>query len=444
MPNNLMLRKKAAVARWKRAKNLILMGRILSRGKLSGMDSEDGGNNNNGGGGGGGEGIDETNANPNKKQMIHYLRRQVARYRWKRVINKVILAVRLSHPRRPVFGMNDNGDAINNNSAGGRIDQKGNRFVNLQAMLQEALAKQPSYFIEGSVMYNLVESSLEVVWFSDLSQSDVVYGICVQREEKKITVVFRGTVTAHNWAMNFRYNMMDVSNPVKDYYPGRAETLSLHSGFALYLLRKRKDTRMSKMDEIFEKVQQIGNELAPDGDYELCITGHSLGGALATLFAFYCGARHEHVRIYTFASPRVGGEAFLYAYQHLERAGRIRHARFSCTNDIVPLIPFCNFEPDNLKFYKHVGMRVQLHDTGRIGKWRLRQRFDVTYPLHHDWPSQFARGLMNCILANPNTPLGKKKRCLRKEEYFSFLLLNNLTIPMLRSCFRLPLVSSPD
>jgi hypothetical protein len=66
---------------------------------------------------------------------------------------------------------------------------------------------------------------------------------------------------------------------------------------------------------------------------------------------------------------------------------------------------------------------------------------DVTYPLHHDWPSQFARGLMNCILANPNTPLGKK-RFLRNEE--SLLFLINLTIPMLRSCFRLPLVSSPD
>ena len=59
--------------------------------------------------------------------MIHYLRRQVARYRWKRVINKVILAVRLSHPRRPVFGMHDNGDANSNISAGGRIDQKENR-----------------------------------------------------------------------------------------------------------------------------------------------------------------------------------------------------------------------------------------------------------------------------------------------------------------------------
>ena len=89
---------------------------------------------------------------------------------------------------------------------------------------------------------------------------------------------------------------------------------------------------MSKMDEIFEKVEQIGKELAPDGDYKLCITGHSLGGALATLCGFYCGAkpRFAHlstIYIWTFAAPRVGtqGKPFntftllrfrMYPYTH--------------------------------------------------------------------------------------------------------------------------------
>ena len=111
--------------------------------------------------------------------------------------------------------------------------------------------------------------------------------------------------------MNFKFDTNEYRNPVKVSYPGREDELSLHSGFALYLLRKRKDTGMSKMDEIFEKVEQIGKELAPDGDYKLCITGHSLGGALATLCGFYCGAkpRFAHlstIYIWTFAAPRVG------------------------------------------------------------------------------------------------------------------------------------------
>lgn len=40
---------------------------------------------------------------------------------------------------------------------------------------------------------------------------------------------------------------------------------------------------MNKIEEILRKVDAIGREMAPDGDYKLSITGHSLGGALATL-----------------------------------------------------------------------------------------------------------------------------------------------------------------
>ena len=159
-----------------------------------------------------------------------------------------------------------------------------------------------------------------MVWFSDLSQNDVVYGICVNREERKIIIVFRGTVNAHNWSMNFKFDTNEYRNPIKVNYPGREDELSLHSGFALYLLRKRKDTGLSKMDEIFEKVEQIGKEVAPDGNYQLCITGHSLGGALATLCGFYCGAkpRFAHlstIYIWTFAAPRVGTQGKFPIYR---------------------------------------------------------------------------------------------------------------------------------
>ena len=74
----------------------------------------------------------------------------------------------------------------------------------MKRLVDTALTEQPKFFKEGSVMNNLIESGIEVVWFSDMTQSDVVYGICVQRNEKriqrneKITLVFRGTVNSHN------------------------------------------------------------------------------------------------------------------------------------------------------------------------------------------------------------------------------------------------------
>ena len=68
----------------------------------------------------------------------------------------------------------------------------------------------------------------------------------------------------------------------------------------------------------------------------------------------------------------------------------------------------CNFELDDLQFYKHVGMRVQLHTVGNIGKWRLRRNLDVTYPLRHDWSSEIRRVFMNNIFANLTTLSGIK------------------------------------
>jgi hypothetical protein len=213
--------------------------------------------------------------------------------------------------------------------------------------------------------------------------------------------------------MNLRCKTNKYRNPVKVNYPGRADEISLHSGFALYLLRNRKDSGKSTLQEISDKIEEIGNELAPGGKYKLAITGHSLGGALATLCGFYIAAQPHFahlstVYVWTFASPRVGTRAFQYAWQHLERIGRIKHARFSATQDVVPLIPFCNFNKNDLQFFKHVGIRVQLHGIGKITKWRLKRRLDVTYPLHHDWSSEIRQAYSNNILANLTTFSGKR------------------------------------
>ena len=116
--------------------------------------------------------------------MIAEMKRKVARHRWRRAISAVILSYRISGGKPPKWE--------NPVVAPGCENQ--NRFVDMNAMVSEAMRTQPKYFTEGSVMHNLIESGIELVWFSDMSQSDVVYGICVQRKEKKVTVVFRGTV----------------------------------------------------------------------------------------------------------------------------------------------------------------------------------------------------------------------------------------------------------
>lgn len=100
-------------------------------------------------------------------------------------------------------------------------------------------------------------------------------------------------------------------NPIAEDYLGREDTFGLHTGFSLYMTRQRKDDSLTKLEEIFTNIESIGRELCKDGDYELSITGHSLGGALATILAFYAAcsnvfAKVKTIRCFTYAAPRVG------------------------------------------------------------------------------------------------------------------------------------------
>jgi len=68
------------------------------------------------------------------------------------------------------------------------------------------------------------------------------------------------------------------------------------------------------------------------------ITGHSRGGALATLCAFDLAERHRdmQVRVVVWASPRVGNEAFADVYR---RIPNLVHTSFANSLDVVPQIP---------------------------------------------------------------------------------------------------------
>lgn len=265
------LRRMVARRRWKRAYSMVRIGRMLGRG-LSDKSMSSGGNS-----------TDqeheekESNMSPNQAQMVHHLRRKVARYRWKRAISRVIIAIQLSRPCKPNWERGDDESVKETKKVSPNI------FVDMKILTNEVLQKQPKFFRDGSVMNNLIESGIEVVWFSDMTQADVVYGILIQREEKRVTVVFRGTVNSHDWLINCKYGTNQIPNPINDDYPNRTDLLDIHNGFSLYMLRKRKDTQMNKIEEIFQKIDAIGREMAPDGGYKLSITGHSLGGALATL-----------------------------------------------------------------------------------------------------------------------------------------------------------------
>ena len=93
-------------------------------------------------------------------------------------------------------------------------------------------------------------------------------------------------------------------------------------------------------DALDEVWQDVSNWLVKQKKEQVFFTGHSLGGALATLAASRWNTVTTH--LYTFGSPRVGGRKFVQSFKTSERY------RYRNNNDIVTRVPF------EILGYKHV------------------------------------------------------------------------------------------
>ena len=96
------------------------------------------------------------------------------------------------------------------------------------------------------------------------------------------------------------------------------------------------------LDEVWEDVAKWLTEAKRQ---DVFFTGHSLGGALATLAASRWNTIDTH--LYTYGSPRVGGRKFIKSFLSSNRY------RFRNNNDIVTRVPF------EILGYKHVSGNIR-------------------------------------------------------------------------------------
>ena len=84
--------------------------------------------------------------------------------------------------------------------------------------------------------------------------------------------------------------------------------------------------------------------VAKHADYELVLTGHSLGGALAALASLEFRSRGWNPKVATFGEPRFGNEAlatyFDTAFPWNVSETSMRYRRVTHIRDPVPLLPF--------------------------------------------------------------------------------------------------------
>lgn len=130
--------------------------------------------------------------------------------------------------------------------------------------------------------------------------------------------------------------MTDINIGLKKHLPGG----KVHTGFA--------HSFQAIQTELDKRLAMIMSRPQPP---KLWFTGHSLGGALATISAsHYLSLYKEHIQgLYTFGSPRVGNGSFRDMLED-ELPGRI--FRIVHRDDLITKIPFADLKGGN---YRHVG-----------------------------------------------------------------------------------------
>jgi pimeloyl-ACP methyl ester carboxylesterase len=139
-------------------------------------------------------------------------------------------------------------------------------------------------------------------------------------DDAQVYIAVRGT-EGFSWPNGIRDWVSNAAAEAVDFKEGKGK---VHLGFY----------------SCFKSVQgDIDKFLKENGraKKKIIVTGHSLGGAVATIIAAYIrGTFHNDVMLYTFGSPRVGDANFV---SHYSKADKVHAWRLFNVCDVVPLVP---------------------------------------------------------------------------------------------------------
>ncbi|TMW94736.1 hypothetical protein EJD97_009866 [Solanum chilense] len=196
-----------------------------------------------------------------------------------------------------------------------------------------------------------IKSEFDKLCFLDNESTDTEVALWRDSARKRLVVAFRGTEQT-----KWKDLVTDLMLVPAGLNPERIggdfkEEVQVHSGF----LSAYDSVRIRLISLIKKAIGYQDDDLDTPNKWHVYVTGHSLGGALATLLALELSssqlAKRGAIRVtmYNFGSPRVGNKKFAEVYnEKVKDSWRVVNHR-----DIIPTVP-------RLMGYCHVAQPVYL------------------------------------------------------------------------------------
>ena len=168
--------------------------------------------------------------------------------------------------------------------------------------------------------------------------------------ESELWLTFRGTDSIKEWLTDIRVKQLTYQESIETYentpsFMENNNEIMIHNGF-LYIF-----------NEIAKEVLTTIEKINQNKEKTICVSGHSLGGAMAAIFGLELHNLNYKTCVYSFASPRIGNIALTETYNSL--SPKLPYFRIINLEDEIPQTPTTvspNFkDAKNPFFYDHFG-----------------------------------------------------------------------------------------
>lgn len=206
--------------------------------------------------------------------------------------------------------------------------------IDFTEIRQQALFAVAAYRSEAENRKQFEASGFSLTLQRTVPGVEIAFILATDEIARRQVIAVRGTVNEEN-------AMLDLALKLR---PDERSGIVLHEGFA------------HAAEKIYAELQPL---LKPG--FEISATGHSLGGAVATILALYLDIDGLRVgRTVTFGQPKITNVA------GAARIGELEVLRVVEPDDLVPLVPLIDpLDINNVDIYWHAGREVVLLEATR-------------------------------------------------------------------------------